>query len=72
MKPGAALSLSPLGYSTQKGYGDVGIVPVLGKVVFGSQGFPTMAAPVSFVLGHVFIIHFCGFSVEEVLRALYF
>lgn len=37
MKLGAALSLSPLGYSTQKGYGDVEVVPVMGKVVLGSQ-----------------------------------
>lgn len=72
MKPGAALSLSPLGCSTQKGYGGVEIVLVLGKGVLSSQGFPTMAAPLHFVLRHVCIIHFCGFSGEEALRTLYF
>ena len=64
------LCLSPLGHSTGKGDGDVAIVPVPGKVVSGSQGFPTVAVPVHFVPRHVFILHFCGFSGEEALRVL--
>lgn len=46
MKPGTVLSLSPLGHSAGKGDGDVAIVPMLGKVGLGLQGFPTIAAPV--------------------------
>lgn len=48
------------------------ILPLLGEVVLGSQGFPSMATPVHFVPRHVFILSFCGFSGEEALRALSF
>lgn len=38
----------------------------------GSQGFPSVATAVHFVPRHVFILPFCGFSGEEVLRPLSF
>lgn len=70
MKPRTVLSLSPLAHSTGKGDGDMVIVPMLRKVVLGSQGFPSVAAPVHFVPRHVFILHFCGFSRKAAVRAL--